>query len=134
METNKMTDIEKTTISVRSFAVSMWTVVIIGGALIATGAYSAASVSNKASEILNNQADVKLALAAQTDANKQLTQQMIVLSQQEAVMQKRLDDYRPFKWSTPMQTELDQQIEQLNPQLKMPSAQAVHDELLPYTP
>ena len=134
-------DIEKTTISVANFARSMWAVCILGISGTWLGAASWYQAQNRLSnhdealaQIRHYQEEEKANQQASQLANQQLSTQMLTVSQQVAGIEKRMDDYRPFKWSTPMQIEYTEQLQQRNPALLTPDAQAIHDKALPFTP
>jgi hypothetical protein len=127
-------DIEKTTISVRSFATSMWVVVAAAMGIAACGAFSWSEVKTSQELILTNQAEQKVTQAAESQAQQQLAQQMITLAAQIGELQKRMDDYRPFKWSTPMEIEYTEQLKSKNPTISAPDVQLIHDKILPFTP
>jgi Skp family chaperone for outer membrane proteins len=147
-----MTDIEKTTISVRSFAISMWTVIaaLLACAIVGTTGWlnMVHNSSDQARDTVqirqdltqrNNEVDRKFAehdtkldtinskldliIATQTDAKRATD-----------ALQKRMDDYRVYKWSTPMQIRNNEEFQELNPNLKKPDAQQIHNDLIPYTP
>ena len=140
-----MTDIEKTTITVKTFAIAMWTVLglvisisVIGTAswigvrdrldshteqlqgVVTTAAATKADLDAKLQVILENQNDLKDSFGD--------------LKRVQDATSKRLDDYRVYKWSTPMMEEENHEAERLNPNWKAPDAREIHDQIIPYTP